>query len=763
METDTRSQVGPTTVHTIDTYVIEQISDYQFQENIIHPLQSVCRQLHTIIAKLGKWGKQHHISDEDCRCPTHYRRCHSSREPRPDGCDSLKLAFELAEETEPQLTFSNPGSRDAQFQLLNESADETEFKCPYSNQRLRDSTSNITMEHDEMGKLKFSHCYLGPRVATGQEAQNESISLNQKNEEKKSDIDDRYCLSKAIQKNLTLLIDVLPYRESELPDFLGEVCLTDNENNRIRGNEQREDQIRLLLRTIMGRSFCDMKHFLDYAGKFNPEEVNKVWKTYDDLKMDGNVEKRCIICLVMAYVDIKYVADVMYEKDLIPDSLYGRASDCRLSFGCQNKLWKELCRLFQRCVCKDDLVETLIIALENKSKYRYLGEELRKYDKQVLATLKCSCNTNQQRTKQTRPDLSIRTGPRGSSSGATSYSPWSSCSDVSSVRNRNSNSRRSSCLRRKMFAQGNRRGHSLHQNKSRQKENTKIATKSICHSSNGMLERFVTLQYPETSIISSFPSSFGEEMVYNGASGSQIPSKITWFQDCMTTTHCNNSRTCERKSFNNGGQVVLPQGHQKMLPSFLEDIKHFSEHQKGMSVGEESSMTPEHRAPGQIKSNKTILAPTVETISFRNISSIPTFNTGENKYCQASEVFCPASQCGERTGFEIKTHTRTEEDDVSNGRNKEPYTVTNDSESDLFDTERRNSIAKTENDSAEMSVTPAEQKRLQSKRPSLTRGLAIDRIGCNIKNGSHNTDETLSNVDESEAGMLPSSINDGGF
>ncbi|KAL3856411.1 hypothetical protein ACJMK2_011176 [Sinanodonta woodiana] len=758
METNTRFQVGPT-VQSTDTHTIEQISEKQ--EKIIHSLQSVCRQLHNIEAKLGMWGRKHHSMNEECKiinccCSAHRITCHCLSELRLDGCDTAKLTFELAQETEPTLPFSSLGSRDAQLQVVT-GADETECRCPCNNQRLRDNISNITMEHHERMGVKFPLCDLGPLVATDQqETQNESISQNQT----RVCLDDRYCLSKAIQKNLTLLLDVLPYRESELPDFLGEACLTDNENNRIRSIEQREDQIRLLLRTIMGRSFCDMKKFLDYARKFNPEEVDKVWKKYDDLKKEGNIEKRCIICLVMAHVDIKYVADVMYEKELIPDSLYGRTSDCKGSFGCQNRLWKELCRFFQHCNCKATLVETLINALEKKSKYRYLGEELRKCDRQVLTTLKCSCDTNQQRTKQTRPVLLARTRPRGSSSGTTSYSSWSSYSDISPRWNRSANNRRSSCLRRKIFAQVYKKSNSLHPNKRRPKVNTETATTNLSNSSNGMFEKYITQEYSETSCNYSLGSSNGVEMVRDGVTGYRVPSKEASFQDRITTTRYNNSRTCESQNSNDHGQAILPQGRQKLLPAFLDDVMQFSKQKKDTSVGEERNMTSGHI--GKIQSNKNMSASTADTFSFRTTSSIPTFNRSESKHCQGSEEFCSANQCGEITQLELKTQTETAEEDNLYDSSRDTCTITNESESNLFDNEKRNSITKNENGSGEMLVTPVGQTRLQSKRLSLTRGLAIDRTERNMTNDSSETEETLSNLIESTTVILSGSINNDG-
>ncbi|KAK3609090.1 hypothetical protein CHS0354_031662 [Potamilus streckersoni] len=747
MDTESMFQARQTTVSMTDTFSLERLSDHTFQENIMYPLQMVCRQLSNIVDELVHWEKQNHSLNEECkntdrRCTSHYIRCHNLCEPRSGGSDSLKLHVKLAEETEPKLPNTNPSSTDAQLQSLNGSADQTECKRPHFHHlSLRENSPPLARGMDERNEVRFPPCDQSPRDGTGSEVQNESISQIQKTEEEKSGLDDRYCLSKAIQKNLTLLIDVLPYRESELPDFLGEVCLTDNENNRIRGNEQREDQIRLLLRTIMGRSFWDMKHFLDYAGKFNPEEVNKVWKTYDDLKREGNVEKRCIICLVMAYVDIKYVADIMYEKDLIPDSFYGRASECRWPFGCQNKLWKELCCLFQHCIRKDDLVETLINALENKSKYRYLGKVLRRCDRQVFASLKCRCEINRQIPKkfsecrkQTKPVLSIRMNPCCSSSGTTSSSTWSSYSNISLGWNHKTKIRRSSCLRREEFARFYKRRRSFHQSK-RQKENKETSTKSFCNSSNEMSERYTPLSCPETSIISILPN-LREEMVKDDIPNTQITSKRTSFQDCETTSLYNNSRICDGQSLKNGGQAVFPHDLQKMLPTFLEDVMYSSDQQKDMSDGGCSSMTPAVKASGQRESNKTMLASTVDAITFGNI---PTSNRWEYKHYQASEVFCSANQFGERTEFEIKRHMETKEDDVSNDTNKETCTVPYDSESDLFDTERK-TIAKTENESGEMLVTPAEQRRLQSKRPSLIRRLAIDSIVSNMKNDSANTE-----------------------
>ncbi|KAL3856412.1 hypothetical protein ACJMK2_011177 [Sinanodonta woodiana] len=735
MDQDARFQARQTTLNTTDTFSPECLLDHTFQENIMHPLQMLCRQLNNIVAELLRWEKQHYSLNKECKntdrqCSTHHIKYHTLCEPQLDGSDSLKLPVKLAEETEPKLPYTNSGSTDVHLQLFNGSVDQTECKGLYSHhQSLRENPSHVAQVTNIKKEVKFPHCDQMPRNRTGPDLHNESISQIQKTEDEKSGLDDRYCLSKAIKKNLTLLLDVLPYRESELPDLLGEACLTDNENNLIRGTGQREDQIRLLLRTIMGRSFCDIKKFLDYAREFNPDEVDKVWKTYDDLKREGNIEKRCIICLVMAYVDIKYVADVMYEKELIPDSLYGRASNCKGSFGCQNRLWKELCRIFQHCNCKDTLVETLINALEKKSKYRYLGEELRKCDRQVFATLKCKCKKNQrirkkvlQRTMQTKHVRSRRADPRCSSSGTTSSSAFTSYTDSSLGWNL-AKTRRPSCLRREEFARFYKRRRSFHKSK-RQTRNTETTTKSFCNSSSGMSERYTSLNSRETSNISSLPSS-RDEKIQKDISASQLQSKKTLFQDSVTTTHCNNSWICKGESLKNGDQAV-----------FHHDVMYFRDQQKDVSDGGDMNMTSEHRGSGEIQSNKTMSASTTDTLTFRNTLSVPTSNREECKHCQASEIFFSANQYGERNESEIKTHTETEEAEVSDGINKETYTVINDCESRLFDTERNFVIAKAENKSDEMSLTLVEQTRLQSKRSSLTRGLAIESTERKMKHDS---------------------------
>ncbi|KAL3856407.1 hypothetical protein ACJMK2_011172 [Sinanodonta woodiana] len=193
------------------------------------------------------------------------------------------------------------------------------------------------------------------------------------------DLNKQYCISKAIQKNITKLIDVLPYQTSKLQDFLlqSESCLTENENDLIKKQPTRRDQIRQLIRFIKGRSFKAISKFLHYSRDYSPEVIDLIWKTYDQLMSEGVKEKRCIYCRMTNAVDIKDVADYAYEKEVLSDELHQQMTDCMHGVGAQTQLWHQLSVLSLKDSNNKILMESILTYLCSTPKYKQYGEELK--------------------------------------------------------------------------------------------------------------------------------------------------------------------------------------------------------------------------------------------------------------------------------------------------------------------------------------------------------------------------------------------------
>ncbi|KAL3856409.1 hypothetical protein ACJMK2_011174 [Sinanodonta woodiana] len=193
------------------------------------------------------------------------------------------------------------------------------------------------------------------------------------------DLNKQYCISKAIQKNITNLIDVLPYQTSKLQDFLlqSESCLTENENDLIKKQPTRRDQIRQLIRFIKRRSFKAISKFLHYSRDYSPEVIDLIWKTYDQLMKEGVKEKRCIYCRMTNAVDIKDVADYAYEKEVLSDELHQQMTDCMYGVGAQTQLWHQLSVLSLKDGNNKILMESILTYLCSTPKYKQYGEELK--------------------------------------------------------------------------------------------------------------------------------------------------------------------------------------------------------------------------------------------------------------------------------------------------------------------------------------------------------------------------------------------------
>ncbi|KAL3856408.1 hypothetical protein ACJMK2_011173 [Sinanodonta woodiana] len=220
------------------------------------------------------------------------------------------------------------------------------------------------------------------------------ISQTEPAEEKvnQQDLNKQYCISKAIQKNITKLIDVLPYQTSKLQDFLlqSESCLTENENDLIKKQPTRRDQIRQLIRFIKGRSFKAISKFLQCSRDYSPEVIDLIWKTYDQLMREGVKEKRCIYCRMTNAVDIKVVADYAYEKEVLSDELHRQMTDCMHGVGAQTQLWHQLSVLFLKDGNNEKLMESILTYLCSTPKYKQYGEELKVLVKRKFR-FECRC------------------------------------------------------------------------------------------------------------------------------------------------------------------------------------------------------------------------------------------------------------------------------------------------------------------------------------------------------------------------------------
>lgn len=184
-------------------------------------------------------------------------------------------------------------------------------------------------------------------------------------------------LSKAIQTCISDLVDKMPFNDSEIPDILiQEGCITEDECKELRTKSTRKDQARKLVLLIKGRSYHVMKKFLTALQAHCPTSVEKIWSLYDILTQEKTGPWKCPACELKEYVDVKYVIDPLYEKEIIKKSLYSIICDNQNPVGQQDYLWDSVLQ-----ACAGSNFVHLICALKVKDHYTHIADSLRIYHK----------------------------------------------------------------------------------------------------------------------------------------------------------------------------------------------------------------------------------------------------------------------------------------------------------------------------------------------------------------------------------------------
>ncbi|XP_045191331.2 uncharacterized protein LOC123548167 [Mercenaria mercenaria] len=228
-------------------------------------------------------------------------------------------------------------------------------------------------------------------------------------------------LAKAIQASVMNLVEELPFNESEIPDLLiQEGCITEDECKQIREKTDRKTQVRKLIVLIKGRSYETMKIFLDSIKHFCRETVENIWKQYNEL-MKGNTRgHKCPTCELKENVDIKYVIDYLYAKDVLKTHLFDEISDSNNKVGDQNHLWE---KVLQACIGSN--FKHLVDSLEVKGRYSHIAKSLKAYYRGGFQDPICLCSSDG------FSHISALTANFDANESSATYSPESTCTSAS--------------------------------------------------------------------------------------------------------------------------------------------------------------------------------------------------------------------------------------------------------------------------------------------------------------------------------------------
>ncbi|XP_045195721.2 uncharacterized protein LOC123551090 isoform X2 [Mercenaria mercenaria] len=214
------------------------------------------------------------------------------------------------------------------------------------------------------------------------------------------------CLRKSLQQHIVLLVDSLPYSETDILDRLIETeCLTETESSDLRNNGSRKDCVRNLVRIVKGRSYKVLKTFVECVKTLHPEVAASIWQVYEKLVKDKkNYSWRCTFCELKRSVDIKLVADHMWSVGAISDELYDEIVSGNKSL---EALWTFLADECNKADTsyRQNALKKLRETLMNKGQYRELVLKLSK-----VSTLKCTCVTkdvNANSSTQTEGQLTL--------------------------------------------------------------------------------------------------------------------------------------------------------------------------------------------------------------------------------------------------------------------------------------------------------------------------------------------------------------------
>lgn len=214
----------------------------------------------------------------------------------------------------------------------------------------------------------------------------------QPNRQKSSSINDNETtdlvhLSAAVKANMIMLLNELTVSSSLLLDKLIEQdCLSEDECEYIRGLPQTKDQARTLVKKLMGRGPTSIQHFLNLIEEDKPYIVEEIKKSLEDIKAQS-ISQECAVCLMVKMVDVKDIADSLFQQDIISDDLHSFMTETENVYRYRQVIWTRI------ITCINTAKEPAAVLAESlESKYKDLTTILKKMSSEM--PLECTCHKN---------------------------------------------------------------------------------------------------------------------------------------------------------------------------------------------------------------------------------------------------------------------------------------------------------------------------------------------------------------------------------
>ncbi|XP_045171923.2 uncharacterized protein LOC123533977 [Mercenaria mercenaria] len=168
--------------------------------------------------------------------------------------------------------------------------------------------------------------------------------LGQKNKQpSKSDVSRLLHLPEALQRNISKFTENVLFKTSNIPDDLISMeCLSEDECSVISSKPSQKDQTRLLIRKIKARGPEVIEKFLHVIGKDHPELYMEVYKSLDEIVRKYKDKPECAICVMQYTVDLKDIADYLWEQKIITDNIYGDIIESESLYRSRPMIWSSI-------------------------------------------------------------------------------------------------------------------------------------------------------------------------------------------------------------------------------------------------------------------------------------------------------------------------------------------------------------------------------------------------------------------------------------
>ena len=130
-------------------------------------------------------------------------------------------------------------------------------------------------------------------------------------------------LPEALQRNISNFTQNILFTSSNIQDDLVSMqCLSEDECTDITSKANPKDQVRLLIRKMKSRGPESIEKFLKVVEKDKPELTEKVYKTLEEIISEYKDKPVCAICVMQNIVDLKDIADPLWEEKIISDNIF---------------------------------------------------------------------------------------------------------------------------------------------------------------------------------------------------------------------------------------------------------------------------------------------------------------------------------------------------------------------------------------------------------------------------------------------------------